>query len=332
MRAETVEPIRGDGSDRLIFRLRTGEGSVIGIFGANIPENRAFLGFSRTFLDCGLPVPRIHCVSDDERYYIEDDFGDMLLNDWQAARRNGDEVPPEVFAMYSRVLADLARFQFDCAAKIDYSLCYQYPEFDADAMRFDVRYFREMFLDRFVPGRYDAERFEHDCRNLVSYLCTADRKTFLYRDFQSRNVLIHDGPRYIDYQSGRRGAFHYDAASMLYDARPRLPESVRERLFDAYLAEVRTRIGVDEDREREYYHGFAVIRVMQALGAFGNLGARKGKTFFLHSIAPGLENLAALSAKPGVMRRLPYLEELFRTLPADRAIAAEVQALLGRES
>jgi aminoglycoside/choline kinase family phosphotransferase len=326
--AEEIEPIRGDGSDRLIFRVRGGEGTVIGIHGANLPENRAFLGFSAAFGGAGLPVPRILAVSDDGHYYLEDDFGDELLFDWQQARRTGDDFPDEVFSMYVQVLRDLVRFQFDCASAVDYTLCYQSAAFDLDAMRFDVRYFREMFLDHFVAGRYDAARFDAETDALVRYLDEAPRECFLYRDFQSRNVLILDGPRYIDYQSGRRGAFHYDAASMLCDARPRIPGPVRERLLDAYLDEVRTRIVIDAGMERERYYGFAVLRVMQALGAFGNLGARKGKTRFLYSIAPALDNLAALAETPGVMRRLPYLRVLFASLRDDDATRRAVTALL----
>jgi aminoglycoside/choline kinase family phosphotransferase len=322
--------IRGDGSDRLIFRLHGREGSTIGIFGVNVAENKAFIGFSGTFGAAGLPVPRIHAVSGDSQYYLEDDFGDLLLFDWQKTRRAGSDLPAEVFDMYSQVLRDLVRFQVDCAADVDYRLCYQYPEFGSDAMWFDVGYFRQMFLDQFAPDVYDAHRFDADCASLVTYLCTAERKCFLYRDFQSRNVLIHNGPRYIDYQSGRRGAFHYDAASLLYDARPRLPEPARERLFDAYLEDVRARIPLEVERERKYFHCFAVLRVMQALGAFGNLGARKGKTQFLHSIPPALANLATLASKPDVSKRLPYLCGLFDRLGSDEAVARAVALAVQR--
>lgn len=330
-RPERIEAIRGDGSDRLIYRVHGDGSTYIGIFGANVPENRAFLGFSRIFHAAGLPVPEIHALSDDERYYIEEDFGDMLLYDWQRARRRDDGFPTEIFQMYARVLRDLVRFQIDCADLIDYRLCYQYPEFGREAMWFDVGYFKEMFLDPFLQSRYDEARFEEECASLVEYLLSSDRRYFLYRDFQSRNVLIQDGPKYIDYQSGRRGAFHYDAASLLYDARPRIPEPVRERLLDGFLKEVQLRIPVSPDHAREMVNGFAVLRVLQALGAFGNLGLRKGKRQFLHSIAPALTNLETLSRKPGIMQRLPYLQSLCRTL-SDGQILRMVDQLLTSES
>lgn len=317
-RPDGIVPIRGDGSDRLIFRLQGPERSAVGIIGDNLPENRAFIGFTRAFRALGLPAPELYEVSDDERCYLEEDLGDTNLSDWQLARRAGSGFPPEAEAMYERVLSDLVRFQVDAAEAVDYTLCYQYPEFGREAMFFDVRYFREMFLGQLFAGMVDDERYDAETSALVDRLLTADRRFFLYRDFQSRNVMISNGePRYIDYQSGRRGALHYDVACLLYDSKGKLPEAVREQLLDAYLGEVEKRIPLDRGEFRRLFFGFAVLRVMQALGAFGNLGLRKGKRHFLELVPSRLGSLRSLLPFAEVLRPLEYLTRLFRRLTDD---------------
>lgn len=309
---DRVAAIRGDGSDRSIFRLFGSSRTVIGIHGVNLAENRAFLGFTGSFLAAGLRVPEIHAVSDDGACYLEEDFGDVSLGDWQQERRLRQDFPPDVRAMYGTVLCDLVRFQVDCADAVDYSLCYQTPEFGRDAMLFDVEYFRTMFLEQLAPGAYDAERFAAESARLVETLLGEERRCFLYRDFQSRNILIHRGaPAYIDYQSGRRGAPEYDAASLLCDSYAGIPPEQRDALLRVYLRALRDAMPVDERRFLRLYDGFAALRVMQALGAFGNLGIRKEKRWFLASIPPAVENLGFLAARAPLLADFPYLRTLF---------------------
>ncbi|MBI5648164.1 MAG: phosphotransferase [Ignavibacteriae bacterium] len=307
--------LRGDGSERRIYRLRGDGHSVIGIWGDNVPENRAFLGFTASFLRCGLPVPRIHAVASDERAYIEEDLGDDLLFDWARTRRVEGDLNAEAFDMYAEVLRDLVRFQIDAAEAVDYGLCYQWPEFGLEALTFDMQYFREQFLER-SGARFDRAAYDEDCGRLITYLLRADRTHFLYRDFQSRNVLVCGGmPRYIDYQSGRRGALHYDAASLLYDAKARIGTETRRALLDEYLAAVSRRLPVDTAEFYPLFDAYAVARVMQALGAFGKLGLYLGKPGFRSSIPPALENLRGLAEHAEVFRALPALRTLFQALP-----------------
>ena len=316
--AVTVTPLKGDGSDRRIYRVSGDRLSVIGIQGLNIAENRAFIGFSRTFLRHGLSVPELFVVSDDEAFYLETDFGDVTLYEWQKSRRVGDGFPREVFDLYAKVLRLLPEFQIRAGRDLDYALCYQYPEFAEDAMWFDARYFEEMFLGQFPVGDIDSAVFAGECARLIAWLCGADRSHFLYRDFQSRNIMIADGePHFLDYQSGRRGALQYDAASLLYDANAELPEDVRRQLLDVYIDAIEADLAVDRNSFIELFDGFAIMRVMQALGAFGNLGLRKSKRRFLGSIPSALRNLATLTARAEVMRHLPYLRSLFARIAAD---------------
>lgn len=308
--ALSVQTMRGDGSDRRIYRVHGRAGSAVGIWGENVAENRAFLGFTRVFAEHGLAVPAILAVGGDERCYLEEDLGETLLFDWQAARRKDGGFPPEVFAMYARVLRELVRFQIDAAGSIDYALCYQYAEFAGDAIRFDLRYFREMFLDQLFPD-YDAGALERDCEALAALLLGAERRFFLYRDFQSRNVMITDGtPRFIDYQSGRRGPLQYDVASLLYDAKARIPEASRRALVECYLDEMQTRNGIGRDAFLRDFDAWALARILQALGAFGNLGYRQGKPGFLDAIEPALENFALLAAREPLATALPALADI----------------------
>ncbi|MBR9974846.1 MAG: phosphotransferase, partial [Bacteroidetes bacterium] len=186
-----VTPLKGDASDRRIFRLASVGATSIGILGPNIPENRAFTGFARAFRAAGLPVPEIFAIADGHGAYLEEDLGDVTLALWQEAL--GVERRAELLEMYTTVLGELVRFQVDAADVVDYGLCYQTAEFGEEAMAFDVAYFRTHVLERLMRGEWDRASFDRETRALVGLLQRAPRETFLYRDFQSRNVMIRDG-------------------------------------------------------------------------------------------------------------------------------------------
>ncbi len=312
-----VAALKGDASDRRIFRLRGAAHSSIGILGPNIPENRAFTGFARAFRAAGLRVPEIYAADADHRSYLEEDLGDLTLAQWQAslpARTQREEMA----AMYTRVLGELLRFQVDAADAIDYGLCYQYPEFGAEAMAFDVDYFRTHFLERLVVCPWDRAVFARGTTGLIALLLRADRSGFLYRDFQSRNIMLRDGePWFIDFQSGRRGAPHYDVASLLYDSRGGLSESDRILLVSRYCGMLAQRRPVDRDEFLYLFHGFAVLRLLQALGAFGNIGLNKGKPEYLALIPSRLAALGELLRAAEIMRALPELRDLLTSIADD---------------
>ena len=314
--AESVQPLKGDASDRRIFRLRGPASSSIGILGPNIPENRAFVGFARAFRGAGLTVPRIFAVSDDHTVYLEEDLGDVTLALWQESL--GPDERERLLAMYTRVLGELLRFQIDAADAVDYGLCYQWDEFGAEAMAFDTAYFRDNFLERIVTVEWDRASFDRESRALIDILLRADRRGFLYRDFQSRNVMIRDdAPWFIDFQSGRRGALHYDLAALLYDSRGMLSESERLLLVARYCDMLEQRQPVNRDEFLFFFHGFAVLRLLQALGAFGNLGLNKGKPAYLALIPSRLVALGQLLRSAEIMHALPSLRELLLTIADD---------------
>ena len=311
-----VVPLKQDGSIRQLYRMSADGVSIIGVEGNNPAENAAFIGFTQTFLGKGLPVPEIIAVSADGLCYLEEDLGNVLLHDWIREKRSGDDFTPEAREMYGRVLRELTRFQIDARDAIDYGLCYQYPSFADETITGDLHYFRDKFLGTLVPGKMNPFKLEMDFTALKHHLVQEPCTYFLYRDFQSRNIMIRDGePYFIDYQSGRRGALQYDPASLLYEARAALPEDFREGLVEAYLVEASRRTRLDTEQWKTHFPAFALVRVLQALGAFGNLGWWQGKADFLKGIGTGLENARSLTRRTGIS--LPELERVLEDAAED---------------
>jgi len=313
-RVRSCVSLRADGSARLLFRLAGDRRSVIGVRHENREENAAFVGFSRHFRALGLPVPEIFAEDPDRGLYLETDLGDeSLAARHQRARETGSGLE-SALSLYEEVVRLLPRFQVFGAGGLDRSLCYQGREFDAEAMHRDLAYFRECFLDLLVPAAA-SDALEEDFAKLARFLDAEERAFFLYRDFQSRNVMLVDGaPFFIDYQSGRMGAPEYDLASILFEARAELGDSVRGGLLDVYLTEARKLVRLDEARFRRFFPAFAGIRILQALGAYGNLGVRQGKIRFLRSIPAALANLRSLLATPDFPVDLPELRRLAHSL------------------
>ncbi|MCB2206120.1 phosphotransferase [bacterium] len=309
--AEAAVLLKGDASDRKLLRIRGGGNSAIGVMGPSLEENRAFIAFARGFRASRLPVPEIHAVDPRERCYLEEDLGETTLAAWLDSHREGDGIDAAAEQMYRDVLDDLLRFQIDAADAVDYSYCYQTAEFGTDAMRFDLAYFRSMFLEPLVRIPYDSSAYVRDGERLISLLLESERRFFLYRDFQSRNIMVRDGaPWFIDFQSGRRGALQYDVAALLFDSKGRLPRDIRQRLLEHYMDGVQRRISIERRSFARLFEGFAVLRLLQALGAFGNLGLNKNKPSFLTLIPSRLQSLAMLVREAEIMENLPNLQKL----------------------
>ncbi len=319
---ETVVVLRSDGSDRKIYRVTAGNHSVIGIVGVDHQETAAFLEFSRHFKKCGLRVPEIYIEDLNEGAYLEEDFGDVTLFDWMMDIRKNSGLNDTIKKMYRVVVEYLPRFQIEASMSIDYSYCYQHQEFGVDSMRWDLHYFKRQFLNYFYKKKINHTELERDFSSLIKFLLQESCKYFLYRDFQSRNVMIKDGlPHFIDYQSGRKGALQYDLASLLYDAKANLPENFREELIEAYLNSAKQMIKINPNRFKSHFYGFVLIRMMQAFGAYGYLSAVKGKTHFFKSVPFAIRNLEILLNKNlEIIDRLPTLKEIFSNLLEDKSL------------
>jgi len=308
--------LAGDGSSRSYWRLsgRTGQ-TAVGAFGPDHEENEAFFSFTRSFRGVGLPVPELYRTDPEVGVWLEEDLGDTTLFQALVAAREdaADAFPPSIVRLYRAVVEILPRFQVEGARVIDFGRCYPRAAFDRRSMLWDLNYFKYHFL-KLAQIPFNEARLEEDFGTLADYLLEVPADGFLYRDFQSRNVLVQDGRLgFIDYQGGRRGPPHYDIASLLYDAKADMPEAVRQEVLEHYLAALGRHREVDEEDFRTHLRGYVLIRIMQAMGAYGYRGFFERKPRFLQSVPFAAANIGRI-LEEGLPVRVPELERAFRRI------------------
>ncbi|HVC47115.1 MAG TPA: RNase adapter RapZ [Terracidiphilus sp.] len=312
--AEEVKPLQGQlgGSGRVIVRLRAGQRSAIGILYGVREENVAFLEFSRHFRRHGLPVPEIYGENLSHGAYLEEDLGDTTLFEFLSRHRSGEAIAPETAEAYRKVVAALPRFQVEAGRDLNYKVCYPRASFDRQSIAWDLNYFKYYFL-RLSGVPFNEQALEHDFTRLTKLLLAADHDYFLYRDFQSRNVMLRGGePWFLDYQGGRRGALQYDIASLLFDGKADLPPALREELLDHYLECLAKYLPVKREAFLEHYYAYVYVRILQALGAYGFRGFYERKAHFLQSVPYALKNLRWLAHHVKLPVALPALMEAFQ--------------------
>jgi aminoglycoside/choline kinase family phosphotransferase len=315
-------PLQGElgGSGRKIVRLSDGHLSAIGILHDVREENVAFLEFSRHFSRRGLPVPEIYGQDLDHGAYLEEDLGDTTLFEFLSGNRNGETIAPAVVETYRKVVAVLPRFQVEAGRDLDYSVCYPRARFDRQSIAWDLNYFKYYFL-RLAGIPFNEQALEDDFDRLTEFLLSAPQDYFLYRDFQSRNVMLRDGqPFFLDYQGGRKGALQYDIASLLYDAKADLPPDLRLQLLDHYLEQLAGFIPFEREAFMLYYYAFVYVRIMQALGAYGFRGFYERKPHFLQSVPYALKNLRWLLHNVKLPVALPTLLDAFNSMLASEKL------------
>jgi aminoglycoside/choline kinase family phosphotransferase len=314
----SILEVAGDGSARQMFRL-VGEGmeTAIAVVGPDAEENRAFLSFTASFRGIGLPVPEIYAVDPRAGVYLEEDLGETTLFDAVSAARlaEPDEpFPRSMIGVYRTVLELLPRFQVEGGRAIDFSAAYPRAAFDRQSILWDLNYFKYHFL-KLAHVPFNEARLERDFRRFATFLLGADTRHFLYRDFQSRNVMIRDGqPWFIDYQGGRRGALQYDVASLLIDPKVGLTEELRDELLDHYLDALEHHLSFDRERFRQHYRGYVLVRIMQAMGAYGYRGFYERKPRFLQSVPAAVRNLERILETGFVDLDVPELKGVFQRI------------------
>jgi aminoglycoside/choline kinase family phosphotransferase len=302
------------GSGRSIIRLTGGNRSVIGILYSVREENVAFIEFSRHFRRHGLPVPEIYAEDLDRGAYLEEDLGDTTLFEFLSKNRAGEKIAPAVVEAYRKVVAVLPRFQIEAGQDLDYKVCYPRPSFDRQSITWDLNYFKYYFL-RLAGIPFSEQALEDDFSRLAKFLLSAKRDYFLYRDFQSRNIMLRDGqPYFVDYQGGRKGALQYDVASLLYDAKADLPPELRQQLLDHYLDGLAGFIKLEREAFMQFYYAYVYVRIMQALGAYGFRGFYERKAHFLQSVPYALSNLRWLLHNVELPIELPTLLGAFNSM------------------
>ena len=314
--ATQVQPLQGElgGSGRKIVRLAGAGHKAIGILYGVREENVAFLEFSRHFRRYGLPVPEIYREDLAQGAYLEEDLGDTTLFEFLAENREGENIASPVIDAYRRAVAILPRFQVEAGQTVNYKVAYPRASFDRQSIAWDLNYFKYYFL-RLAGIPFNEQALETDFGRLTRFLLTADRDYFLYRDFQSRNIMLRaDGPWFLDYQGGRKGALQYDIASLLYDAKADLPPDLRSQLLKNYLDTLDNFIDLDRAAFLHHYYTFVYTRIMQALGAYGFRGFYERKPLFLQSVPYALKNVRWLLENVELPIALPALMATFRDM------------------
>jgi aminoglycoside/choline kinase family phosphotransferase len=320
--AEEVKPLQGQlgGSGRTIVRLTGGASSAIGILYGVREENVAFLEFSRHFRRKGLPVPEIYGEDLSQGAYLEEDLGDTTLFEYLSAHRVGERIAPEAVEAYRKVVAVLPRFQVEAGRDLNYKVCYPRASFDRQSIAWDLNYFKYYFL-RLAGVPFNEQALEADFSRLTKFLLGAPHEYFLYRDFQSRNVMLRDGqPFFLDYQGGRRGALQYDIASLLYDGKADLPAELRQELLEYYLDCLEHFIDLKRDAFMEHYYAYVYVRILQALGAYGFRGFYERKAHFLQSVPYALKNLRWLAENVKLPVALPALMDALGSLSSSEKL------------
>jgi aminoglycoside/choline kinase family phosphotransferase len=312
----TTEKLPGAGSNRAYYRFTDADGgSVVGCIGTSRDENHAFVYLARHFSMRKLPVPQILAVSSDELRYLQTDLGSVSLFDAiRGGREAGGRYTLAEQELLKRTIRELPNIQFRGARELDFSHCYPQPEFDAEGILFDLNYFKYCFL-KATELDFHELKLEADFRLLVKDLTAESCDSFLYRDFQARNVMLDDkgNPYFIDFQGGRRGPFYYDLASFLWQASAKYPEKLRSELLDEYYKAAQQFI---EMPKRPHFDQrlqlFVLFRVMQVLGAYGFRGYFERKQHFIASIPPAIQNLRELLQNNDF--HYPYLVSLLTRL------------------
>lgn len=320
--SKTQLPVSG--SDRRYYRM-IGEGSqVIGAWNADVSENLAFVKLAEHFASLGLPVPEVYLSDESQKAYLQTDLGDTHLFGLLTAEGLSEHVKD----LYRQVIGWLPQFQMAGQNGLDFSICYPRSAFDRQSMHWDLNYFKYYFV-RLSGETFNEQALEDDFDRLINFLLQAGQDYFLYRDFQSRNVMVVENRTFfIDFQGGRRGPLQYDLASLLFDAKANLPNSFREELLQLYMEKAGIVPGFDKDEFLKYYYGFVLIRILQAMGAYGFRGFYQKKEHFLQSIPYALDNIQYIldHHHPGI--EFPELEKLLRTFVKSETLRAYAKPML----
>ncbi len=297
--------LTGDGSNRVYYRLASDDGSVIGAVGTSIEENRAFVALADAFAKSGVAAPRVLAVSDDGSCYLQEDLGDVSLYASLQGARDASSFGAEETALLCRTIAQLPHIQFRVPQHFDFSLCYPVSEFNERTVMWDLNYFKYCFL-KGVGVEFNESLLEDEFDRMAALLLSDNDNVFLYRDFQSRNVMLKDGvPCFIDFQGGRRGPIYYDVASFVGQARAKYTPEAIEAMLGAYLDALSEYKSVDREHFGQMLVLFRIFRLLQNLGTYGYRGLFERKKAFVESIPSALEQLLQLL---DAVALFPYLQ------------------------
>lgn len=310
----SISKLPQSGSNRIYFRIILADQStLIGVYNSDLRENAAFFSLSETFKKKKVNVPEVLAISECQQYYLLNDLGDESLYSWLVNHREGETLGEEVMKYYRKVLRALPYIQ-NAGKDIDFSVCYPRFAFDRQSMQWDLNYFKYYFL-KLANIAFDEQLLENDFHAFMDFLLEADDDYFLYRDFQSRNIMLYQNePYFIDYQGGRKGATQYDVASLLYDGKADISPNERNLLLDIYLTEAEKVFTFDREHFLRYFDGFVLIRILQAMGTYGFRGYYEKKSHFLLSIPYAVRNIEYLLNTMSLPIEIPELMKVLRAI------------------
>jgi RNase adapter protein RapZ len=317
---ESVSLLPQSGSERRYYRINTETGNFIATYGTNTKENETFVYFAKHFFDKGLSVPEVFAINEEKTCYIQQDLGDSSL--LQALEEKG--YSDEAYNLFKTSLQQLAALQINGHAELDYSKCLTNAEFGKQAIMADLLYFKYYFLDA-LKQPYNKQALIDDFDALSNYLTRTEYKFFMFRDFQSRNIMIEGNGKiqFIDFQGGMQGAPQYDVASLLWQAKANLPNEWKDNLLNDYIAAFEKIIGqpVDVNIFKSQYNGYVLIRLLQVMGAYGFRGLFERKAHFLSSIPLGLQNLKYFLDNLNIGILVPELKKALALITSQKIVA-----------
>ncbi len=308
------------GSSRKYYRIKSETLNCLGVWNNDIKENIAFIDYTKQLAGYGINVPQILFEATTQNCYFIEDLADTTLYSCLLELRKDGTFPDKLYNIYKAVINELAKIQIVAGEKFNYDNAYPRKAFDKQSMIWDLNYFKYHFL-KLAKVSFDEQLLENDFNKLCDYLAETPSNYFLYRDFQSRNIMLVGHKIYfIDYQGGREGALQYDIASLLYDAKADIPQPLREQLLREYISVVKRYLIIDDEDFLQRFYAFVFIRIMQAMGSYGYRGYYERKEHFLKSIPYALNNLDYLLNHHKLVLKLPELERVFRQLLADSSL------------
>lgn len=321
-----IMELPSSGSNRRYFRVKGDTRTLIAVKGTCKEENIAFYTLAEHFRSKGLAVPKVYAHSEDFQYYLQEDLGNDILFDRLAEGRSKGEYSAAEKDLLIKTMRSLPALQFKGAEGADWSVCYPQPAFDERMISFDQNYFKYCFL-KATGLEFSEIRLDEDFRRMSSILLRTMGDTFLYRDFQARNVmLVGDEPYFIDFQGGRKGPIYYDVASFVWQAKANYSEELKKEMLDAYLDALSEYMTVDRDEFFSTLRHFVLFRTLQVLGAYGFRGYFEKKPHFLQSVPYAMANLKRLLAEP--FEEYPYLTEILRQLTEMRELTEVKNGML----
>lgn len=312
-----ILPLAPSASPRIYYRLSSKTKVAVGAYNLDKKENIAFLSFSKHFKEKEMPVPEIYAKDLERNIYLQEDLGATTL--YSYLLKKGDLFPDYLVQIYKKVVERLAYLQIEGSQNLDYSVCYPREHFDKQSMLWDFNTFKYYFL-KLAKIPFDEQALEDDMHRFADYLLETNTKNFMFRDFQTRNIMIKNGePYFIDYQGGRKGALQYDLASLLYQSKANIPQDIREELVDHYLDTAEKLTPINRKEFREHFYSYVLMRCIQVFGTYGFRGLYERKEYFIKSIPFAIRNVKFVleNAKPPI--EIPELEKALRAVVATKA-------------